>query len=361
MKTIVEIVQHLKPGGIETMVLDLADMLGQNNRVFVISLEGNREEAIKAWPRLKPYQDRLFFMGKREGLDYRLFLRLASKLRGLDATAVHTHHIGPLIYGGVACRLAGIKKVVHTEHDAWHLDESSRRKLQRKMIRFVRPILVADAYSVQQSLSVHIPNTVTQVIKNGIDTGRFIPGNKQLARAHWDLPRGKYIVGCAGRLERVKGQDVLIRAMKNLPGCVHLVLAGSGTQKKKLTKLVAELGLQERVKFLGAIDDMPTFYQSLDVFCLPSHKEGMPLSPLEAQSCGVPAVVTDTGGSIETVCPRTGLCIPPNDSFEIALAIENILNRSLVTSPRRFVLREGSAQVMSKTYEQLLTSTPITV
>jgi len=112
-----------------------------------------------------------------------------------------------------------------------------------------------------------------------------------MARRALRLPDSGRLIGSAGRLEPVKGHALLIEALAALPTDVTLVLAGDGSQRPILEALAARLGVAERVHFLGHIDSIVTFYRALDVFCLPSVAEGLPLSVLEAQACGVAAVV----------------------------------------------------------------------
>ena len=355
MKVIVQVVQHLQAGGIETMALDLLNFLGRDNKTMVVSLEGTKQEALLAWPRLKQYEDRLFFINKQSGWDLKAFIRLYRKIKSLNPEAIHTHHIGPLIYGGSCARLLNVNALVHTEHDAWHLENRKRRILQRIFVRALQPKMVADANTVAESIRRYIPFCQPRVIRNGIDTETFIPGNQYDARTRFRLPVDKIIIGCAGRLEQVKGQDVLINAMTLLPKHIHLVLAGSGSQESRLKTLTESLGLADRVHFLGRVDQMVNFYQALDLFCLPSHKEGMPLSPLEAQSCGIPTVLTNTGGSLEALCQITGAHVMPNAPDDMAKKISEVLSKDK-GDPRLFVEQQGSVKIMSNHYKTLLLS-----
>ncbi len=353
MTTVIQVVQHLCPGGIETMVLDLADHDADHEHTWIVSLEGNLESALEQWPRLRPYTERLIFLDKGQGTKPLLIPRLAWLFRRLQADVVHTHHIGPLLYAGSGARLAGIKRLIHTEHDAWHLSDARRSRLQRGLLRRVRPTLVADAESVAAGLRQYLGLERVRVIRNGIDTQRFMPGDPSLARRRLGLPEGVPLVGCSGRLETVKGQSLLIEALNLMPSDVHLALAGAGSTETELRRQTELLGLQFRVHFLGRVDRMPNFYQALDAFCLPSLNEGLPLSPLEAQACGVPAVVTDVGGAKESLCPLSGKLVPGNDAFAIAKSLQQLLAKGPLSSPRRFVQKQGNVRLMANAYGAL--------
>ncbi|WP_413701775.1 glycosyltransferase [Psychromonas sp. KJ10-10] len=356
MNTVLQIVQHLRPGGIETLALDLCNFNHADERVLIVSLEGTLEQALKAWPRLEAMRAQLIFLDKQPGLRPSLVSQLVKIIKQSGAQTVHSHHIGPLLYAGLATRISGVKHFIHTEHDAWHLQDSKRRRLQRWAVKITRPTLVADAQTVainmQEQLNCDQPITV---IRNGIDSEYFIPGNSDSARDRLKLPNNVKIIGCSGRLEKVKGQAILIEALAKLPNDTHLALAGSGSMEEKLKQLVSEPGLQKRVHFLGHIDSMPEFYQALDVFCLPSLNEGFPLSPLEAQACDIATLVTDVGGAKETLCPDSGKFVIANNSEKMAQELLSMSHQPCAMKPRKHIKAQGDVRVMANAYRDLRT------
>jgi len=350
----VQVVQHLKPGGIETMALDLLRRSDGRQDVHIVSLEGQIDEACAAWPRLEPFADKLHFLNKQPGLNFQTLFKLKKLLKQLGTTAVQTHHVGPLLYGGIAARLAGIGRIVHTEHDAWHLQNARRRKLQSFLISLVRPILVADSQLVADELAKVLPKKKYGVISNGVDCDLFTPGDMKQARRKLNLPCDVPIIGCAGRMEPVKAQDHLLKAHALMPQTVHLTLAGTGSLEQKLKSLVRILGTKERVHFLGRVDDMPTFYRAINVFCLPSKMEGMPLSPLEAQACGVACVATDVGGTREAVCRATGIIIEGESPCSLATGLRQALANAGTGDPRAYPLAHANLETVLTAYQKLL-------
>ncbi|WDD96834.1 glycosyltransferase [Thalassomonas actiniarum] len=346
-----QVVQHLSPGGIETLVLDL--MRHSKHKTLVFSLEGTREQAMEKWPVLKPFADRLVFLNKQPGFQPRVIKALIRLFSWHKITSVHTHHIGPLLYGGLASRFCGIKSLIHTEHDAWHLADKKRRFLQKCLISCLKPSWVADAQAVAEKVSDYLKTSKVKVITNGIDIDKFVPGDRLKARRQFNLPANVSLIGCAARLEPVKGQDILIKALGCLPPCYHLAIAGDGSTKNALKHQVRQAGLGARVHFLGVVDDMPSFYQALDVFCLPSRFEGMPLSPLEAQACNIPSVITNVGGSSEVVCQQSSVLVPPEKPFCIAEAILNLSVVSYRQNPRAFVQQQGNIKDTVLAYDRL--------
>lgn len=326
---ILHVVQHLRPGGLEVMALELARAQSATHPAAVLSLEGDEAGALTAWPRLAGMRAQLGFMGKRTGLDPLLAPRLAALFRRLRPRCVHTHHVGPLLYAGPAARAAGVRRLVHTEHDAWHLGSPRRRRIVRAALALARPCVVADAPDVADAFAAALGRPPSHVILNGVDTRTFRTGDQAAARTRLGLPPAARIIGVAARLEQVKGVDRAIAALahRNLgppesrlgkPDGPLLAIAGRGTQREALAALAARHGVTERVVFLGHIDDMVTFYQAIDALCLPSRSEGLPLAVLEAQSCGVPVVAFGVGGVASALDPASGHLAPADDIGALA-------------------------------------------
>lgn len=354
MNTTVQVVQHLCPGGIETLALDLLSSENGDTRNYIVSLEGTAEASLDKWPRLQHYKDNLIFMNKKPGLQPALFASLYQTFLALNATTIHTHHIGPLFYAGILSRIMSIKSLIHTEHDTWHLDDRRMRNLQRWILQLSKPTLVADAKTVASNLEKKLGIKNITVIRNGIDTTRFLPGSSAKAREKLSLPSLNPLIGCAGRLEPIKGHKYLLQAVALLPKNIHLAIAGEGSEKKSLQMQAKTLGIKDRVHFLGLLNKMEIFYQALDAFCLPSLNEGFPLSPLEAQACGIRAVVTNVGGSHETVCPQTGTLVEKENPEALALSLLRILKLPKSHLPREFAYHQSDLSLMKNAYRKLI-------
>lgn len=136
------------------------------------------------------------------------------------------------------------------------------------------------------------------VIKNGIDTSayRFSPDNRSAVRNLLGL-RDVFVIGHVGHYEAVKNQVFLIRLMpeilKNRQNAV-LLLYGGGSQRKTLENEIAKLGLNDHVRVMGNVNNIPDILSAFDVFAFPSLFEGTPLALLEAQANGLPCVISDS-------------------------------------------------------------------
>lgn len=336
LRPVVHVVEHLAPGGIETLARDL--VLASEGRARIISLQGARDALVTDWPALSPIANVVEGLDAGPGLRPATLRRLARRLRALRARVVVLHHIGPLLYGGVAARMAGVRRVIHVEHDVWHYDAHPRHRLLTRLAeRLVRPTHVALSQGAADVLREILPRPRIDIIPTGIDLARFTPDGREAARAALGLSPEDRALGTVGRLVPVKGYAGLLEAFARVARPARLVIIGDGPQMPALRNKAHALGLDGRVTFLGHRDDVACLLPGLDVFALSSHAEGLPRSLLEAQACGVPVVATRVGSVADAVCPETGCLVPPENPEAMADAIAASFARPPANSPRRFV------------------------
>ena len=166
----------------------------------------------------------------------------------------------------------------------------------------------------------------------GLDRARFVPRNRPSARAEiaerLGLPLHAPLLVCVGALIAIKGQALAIRALCE-PGleAAHLALAGSGPDEARLHSLAAELGLAERVHFLGALDHdtVPVLLSAADAMVLPSEREGLANAWIEALACGTPLVIPDIGGARELVTVPAAGRLAARDAQAISRALVDLL------------------------------------
>jgi len=136
-----QVVQHLQPGGIEKLVLNLARFASPCHKVYIVALEGNKETAIKQWPELRTFESQLFFLNKPIGRNLSTVIKLKKLIAKLNVTMLHSHHIGPLFYSRLA--LLGHKAThIHTEHDSWHLADKKQCRMTRYLLNTNRVKLI---------------------------------------------------------------------------------------------------------------------------------------------------------------------------------------------------------------------------
>lgn len=164
------------------------------------------------------------------------------------------------------------------------------------------------------------------VIPNGIDCGFWSPGEGGPSTP----PTAPPTVVAVGRLEPVKGFDLLLRAFATVRRAVpdaRLCIVGDGGLAGELAAQARGLGLDGAVELPGRLDreGVRDRLRRASAFVLSSHSEGMPLALLEAMACGVPPVATRVGGVPEAVADGAGLLVPPGDAGALAAALVRVL------------------------------------
>ncbi len=350
---IIHVAQAMVIGGIETLVLDFMK-LENGARHECISLTREKAQLIGQWPALAAVESKIYCAEKGEGIELGLVVRLARLLRRLKPSAVVAHHIGPLLYAGTAARLAGVKTLIHYEHDAWHYERKTNRHIVSVLSRVLRPVHVAVSNSVAERLSELIGGGLVKVIPPGIDTDRYVPGDCFGARLRNGLDPQQRWIGTVGRLVAVKNQEALIKALAQLDERHSCVIIGDGPERGSLETLAGTLGLGDRVRFLGQRSDVHELIPALDVFCLPSLNEGLPRSILEAQACGVPVVATAVGSVRDAVHQPSGELVAPGDVAGLAEALSSVLSRrNDPVALRRHVVERYAIAAITRDLERL--------
>lgn len=259
--------------------------------------------------------------------------QLWSLLRRLRPDVLHTHTPKAGVLGRILGRAAGVPVVVDTCHGLW--TRAGQPSWVRAGVVTVEGVASRFAHAelyqnAEDAIALrHWAPGRQQVVGNGIDLSRFTPDGRARARlrAEWGIADDVVVVGGVGRLVAEKGVLDLARAAAAFPRGVETVWVGPLDDDKP-----DALGrVPGGVRLLGAQEDMPAVYNALDVFVLPSHREGFSRSAMEAAATGLPMVLTDIRG-----CREVGrheehlLLVPPGDPAALASAVSRLVaDRSL--------------------------------
>ncbi|MCP5157221.1 MAG: glycosyltransferase [Ectothiorhodospiraceae bacterium] len=248
--------------------------------------------------------------------------------RGFDFDVIDAHFFYP---DGVAATIVGAvlgRPVVVTARGS-DLNLFPRHAIPRRWIRWAARraaavITVSEALR-QVLLEIGGDDVRSRTVRNGVDLGLFRPTDRSEARKTLGLDGA--VVLAVGNLVPEKGNDVLVRALAQLPG-VTLVLVGEGPQRQPLEALARTLGVEERVRFHENVPqpELASIYGAADVLALASEREGWPNVLLEAMACGCPVVAADVGGVREIVGDTVaGTVVQQRSAEAFASALRGVL------------------------------------
>ncbi len=324
---IAHVIHSLHPGGLENGVVHLINGIPKfrHTLVCLTSADSWRE-------RFASFLE-VIELGKSDGQNLRLPFRLTRLFRRLRPDIVHSRNWAA--FDAIpAARMAGVPVVIHGEHgrDAQDpLGQNRRRKWLRWGFHPLVDRFVTVSHDLRQWLvgTVGVPERKVLTIHNGVDTNRFNDMDRAEERQALGIGDDWFVIGSVGRLDPVKDYGSLLEAFAGLcrrhPRSL-LVLAGDGPVRGPLEKHAAELGVTDRVRFLGERDDIPRVLKAFDVFVLPSIAEGMSNAILEAMATGLPVVATAVGGNPELVEDGiTGRVVRPRAPETLRVALERYL------------------------------------
>jgi glycosyltransferase involved in cell wall biosynthesis len=260
---------------------------------------------------------------------------------------VHTHNPKPGVLGRTAARMAGVPCVANTVHGLYATPDD---RLAKKVAVLGVEALAArlsdlELYQSEEDLDwarrAHVVAPARSVLLgNGIDVREFAPGQvtngrRDALRAELGIPAGSLVVGTVGRLVAEKGYRELFAAAADLrsqkPGVRFLAVGEIELEKADTIRENELAAAGEHVIFAGWREDVRDLLGVMDVFVLPSWREGMPRSAIEAAAMGLPMVLTDIRGCREVARDgREAILVPPRDAMRLARAIALLLDRPML-------------------------------
>jgi glycosyltransferase involved in cell wall biosynthesis len=332
------VLHGMQVAGAEVLVAETIRRLGERIRPTILCLDyvGALGE------RLRGEGVDLVCLGRKPGRDWGVAWRMAREIRARRIDILHAHQYSPFFYAALARVLAGGNtRLILTEHGRHYPDHVA--PLRRAVNRLLLDPL-ADAVNAVCGFSARSLNRVDGfsgrrigVIENGIEIARYRTADDRdaLRRRLGLLPDKRYLIKVA-RFHPIKDHATLLRGFAGVATArpdVDLLLAGDGPLRGDLEALVSELGLKDRVHFLGVRHDVPELLQAADLFLLTSICEAASLTLLEALAAGLPVVVTAVGGNPEIVREGVeGLLVPRGDAAALTAAIGRVLDDSTLAS-----------------------------
>ncbi len=266
----------------------------------------------------------------RSQFDLRLAVSIRDFVREKAIDVIHCHGYKSNFYG----LFASVKNIpaVTTNHN-W-LRSHWRLKvycfLDSLWIRYFGRIVAVSEGVKEDMLKFRVPEERIVVIDNGIDLDRFDREvSDEGVRKEFGLDGSIRVVGTIGSLGHEKGHLYLLRAARDIVRAdesVRFLIVGDGPLREELTAEAAELGIEDKVVFTGYRKDIPELLSVMDVFVLPSVKEGLPMVLLEAMASKRPVIATRVGAVPKVVIHnKTGVLIDSGSPRELEISIRDLI------------------------------------
>jgi glycosyltransferase involved in cell wall biosynthesis len=357
---VVQLVPNLVGGGAEAVVRSLCSALpAEGIDVTAVTIYGSGLDT----PGRAALGSELVEVGRRNRRDLGYFPRLLRALRELRPDVVHAHlHTGQYA-GRLAALLADVPQVVFTAHG--DEPQSALRRIADRVLdaRTARFIVFTEAQRRNFARERHVPIARIDVIPNGVLQATQI-GDRAATRAALNVPASAFALYAIGRFEPAKNHRLAIESLallhgRDTPDDVHLILAGTGSLECELRTLVRELGLAERVHFLGFRPDAAALAGAMDLFVMTSRNERMPLALGEAMLGGLIPVITPWAGVGDFVADgRTGFVAADHSAAAFANAIRRARSAresgsDVAGNARAFAMEQFSFDAMLRRHAAL--------
>lgn len=322
---ILHVITSLYTGGAERLMLDLLPRLNDGDKHQVDLLLFNGVET--------PFKKSIMNCGidvnwlamTNDVYNPNRIIRMRKFLNGYDV--IHTHNTACQTFVPLAKMLTNTSaKLVTTEHSSnnWRRSKWWLKPIDRWMYgRYSAIVCISDISRHNLERYVGKKNNI-RLIPNGVDVERFVRPIKDITG------QDRFEITMVAALRAEKDHETMLNAMKHLPDNYHLRLVGGGVRNAELKALVGNMGLDERVTFMGVRMDVPDLLEQSDINVLSSHWEGFGLVAVEGMASGRPFVASDVDG-LHDVVGGAGLLFPPGDDLQLANEI-----RQLCENPQEY-------------------------
>ncbi|MDP2705269.1 MAG: glycosyltransferase family 4 protein [Patescibacteria group bacterium] len=367
-KKILYVVTKSNWGGAQKYVYDLATSLPKDRFEVCVALGGSGEKNAEGGllkNRLEDAGIKIVFI-KNFLRDISLiheikaFFELVTIIKKEKPDVIHLNSSKAGGVGALAARLTGVKKIIFTVH-GWPFNESRSFivrvilwKLSWLSALLSTHVIVIGEQERKDAIRMPFISGKVVLVKNGIKTLEFL--SREKARQELTIPQDALTIGSIGELTPNKNYLQLIKATEDLQK-EKLVLAiiGDGEQKTHIVDRAEKIlgnSLYYGYKMLGFKENAYKYLKAFDIFVLPSLKEGLPYTLLEAGLAGLPLIATDVG-AISDIIPNEnfGIAVKPRDNEALKNALETLLSdeekrRNLGTAIQKHVQEEFSFETM---------------
>lgn len=319
---IIQVIPLLDLAGAETMCENLTNsLIALDNDVIVVSLYDHYSVVTE---RLEKNGVRIIYLGKKNGLDLSVFIKLIKIFKKYKPDVVHSH-----IYAGkyahIAALMCRIPVKIYTVHSVARKEAGRvNRLLNRVLFKYCNVVPVSLSKEIQKSVmnEYGLDSKETPIVFNGIPIEKCI--KKKTYERNMEILH-------VGRFSPEKNHGALVKAIAVLVEKgyeIKLSLYGKGKLEETIKRLVCQLHMENQIHFCGVTDHVYEVMDKHDIFVLPSIYEGMPMTLIEAMGTGLPILASNVGGIPDMIThEETGLLCEPSEEG-IAEGLERLIKSS---------------------------------
>ncbi len=317
------LMMQMEMGGSERLVHNLA--LNLNRDIFTPSIAWFNGERL-----LREFRDlgvQLFHIRKSKRIDFTAMKELGSIIRRHNIHVVNAHHFMPLVYSFYGAKIMNARKLFCTIHSEWEVaDMPLKWRAMGNLLLSRTDGVIGVTREVtgtfQKIFSLSPERSFT--IQNGANLKAFsCTRDRSELKKRLGFKRSDRVIGITANLKKIKNHIFLLEAFHELlKECrdAKLLLVGQGfsndpeSSEPEIRKFIKDKRLERSVLLLGYRSDIPDLLSIMDIFCLTSLKEGLPISLIEAMASGLPVVGTAADGIRDVIAPgRNGFLVKTGD------------------------------------------------
>ncbi len=317
---ILQLIPETRLGGAESFGFMLSvELARRGHDVLLLATYANGP----LFDRMRPTGLKVSAFARRGRLDPGIYRFLAKAIRDFRPDLMHGHNFAANSW----VRLLGLRfpkvPVICHEHSGKKTSQMRHRYLLDRLLHRRSTAVFTVSRELYDLLGrrYRVDPSRLHYLPNGIDLDRYAVPVENVRRSDE--------IVCVANLSRVKNHEGLLRAWKTLLDVhpeAHLTLVGEGGLRESLQRQACAEGIAEHVEFAGRCEDIRPYLWRASAFVLPSHREGMPLSVLEAMAASLPCVVSAVGELPKIIEDgRSGLLVPPGDHERLAEALCSVL------------------------------------
>lgn len=334
---VMHLIYRLAMGGLENGVVNLINRIpSERFSQIIVSLTDSTEFR----DRIQSSSIPVISLKKREGKDFGIHAALWKIFRQFRPDIVHTRNFSGLEYlitaamAGIPCRIHGEHGLDMSELDGSNLKYNLLRKLTRPFVNRYLTVSQDLAHWLTDRLGIP-PEKVTQIY-NGVDIKRFHPPQ---VRRDSIGPKGfvtsqSIVIGTVGRMQTIKDPLTLVGAFLHLLAMepshrerLRLVMIGDGPLRSEAFRMLRNSDASHLAWLPGERNDVPDMLRGMDIFVLPSRREGISNTVLEAMGTALPVIATRVGGNPELVEDgKTGMLVPSETPEALAAAAHTYIS-----------------------------------